>query len=1556
MRSNWNQVSIRLWLGYIAVFTHWSGLLWAWFGTRNDRRPISGSWIEAYTTNRPVSVGGEPLTAQRLAEDVPTLYLRSVYWATITMTTVGYGDITPSSSLADGEFAVAMGVMLAGLVLYLLLSAEFTTLISNSSRQGEEFRTVVEQTRRYLAYRHVPAGLRKRVRAYFALRWKRTRGFSETAVINDMPRSLALDVRVELYKGLLDRVPLFKGVEDTFVRQLVKLVTLEFYMPDEYIIRKDDVGKEMFFIQRGICHVVADDEVTPLFTLPTGSFFGEIALVLSERRSASVAAGTACDILVLHRRDLFLTLNDYPDVASLLSDFARRRLAERKAAEEEKMKADELRERTATMLAEQQQRAGTSNPAAPSARTDGSSGRRGSLAARLSRSQTAPAMSIERHSSTDDDEERERPRCPSSCAPTATDWSAASRARQFAGSFAESARESARKTFGDSAGLSSRTSCRYPDEQGGPSNTSGGGGDGGSGGRNPLYRRVLFGKRFKSAAVAPVSPASPTSSVGECSMHGGSDCDDAEKRGGRRAGRRGTGASERALCQSTLTPAGAYPKVRHRRVSSDSADGSDRSADNERPRSFKGGVVLSSHSSPHGSPMLSRMCAHDGAIQAAPSRRCSCDPESAGPPDLELRGGQPGSQQMRDADRRGAAGVGASPCLPTRRLSRLATAAFSAADDTRRSSGQRSSSPGHSSGDGAAPHLSVRSGAVRRRARAAAGDGDESPNNGSYRRKNRGDHDGGGSPMISPIAIKAAKAQVSSDSNDSTNDEGDEDDGAPAAFPNIMTREASKCRRASFFTTTPILKRAHTAHVGGAGGTRVSHRWHDHEPDEEQPPTVEEHVRDAIAKGGNDVAVSLEAFMVGNACGACSNPLPLFDPVTELGTASSPAMLHSSGFHSSGGADSPTLFLQGISGIPGVSPPLTDSMAMLTAAIGSPQVSSCSPLNLAAGIGCRNGAPRYSRRPSAMHDYASRRSSTCSTDSSFDGTTAHRWLNKSAADTAHVAAIVLRGVEAAPADGDAAAADVSAPVFLRCDVASGARSVTSKAPAAVAGSLVEVAPTAVAEGLIVVPDGFQLPPPSDPPPSPPEAEVGNSTHSTGSSVGLWNGNSVASACGSFDVEETPVCECEPTDLSHPPRPRGFSVGSHSGAGSEGGKSVGSGSARLDRGNGSGSNSRKSSCPDGYGKGDRFTRRTKSKEEGGGSFNGARLVLENVPGVTSPATSSPSSHRKRPDKDGGPKPSAPAEYGGVGGGCGGLVAPPKAAARNSQAKADKVAAAQHTHSEREGMDAATFINTRPWVRSAPTSASEEQHNVAEGKTANFWDPDGLAATSFDTCGAALNYVNMSILPIICFVYREIQLPLMLALLVFDGWTALDMTLNLRGKRPYHEPHTGLVTDRAAIRRKYLRTRLPIDLISSVPYELLGYLGASSLGLAASTIPFLRLRVVLRFYRVRLVLLKLEDSFELQGYVAICRLLLLIFLSVHWLACVWLWLGVDDGWARVLPLHAAEMRRCDADRYDGCWGLYVKSLYWVITTLITVGYGDIFPTTNQVFAHKMNSDCQ
>ena len=327
VKVNWNLIAIWRLLLLTTWAAHIFGLLWSWLGQRDDGQPTC--WLLDYATRESVSEWSQA-----------RVYLRSVYWASVTMTSVGYGEIVPITS---PEIGLTVLTMVAGFALSTILSAEFTTLISESNRQVAEFRTTVEQTTRYLTYRAIPAELRQRVQTYFALKWRRTRGFEETAIIKGLPRSLALDVRLELYKALLEGVPLFSGVDETFVRQIVKLVILDFYMPHDFIIRKDDVGKEMFFIQSGLCHVLADDEQTALFTLTTGRFFGEIGLVLSERRSASVAAATSCDILVLLRRDLYVALNDYPEVAELMHKFARKRLAERRAVEEEKQKADVLR-------------------------------------------------------------------------------------------------------------------------------------------------------------------------------------------------------------------------------------------------------------------------------------------------------------------------------------------------------------------------------------------------------------------------------------------------------------------------------------------------------------------------------------------------------------------------------------------------------------------------------------------------------------------------------------------------------------------------------------------------------------------------------------------------------------------------------------------------------------------------------------------------------------------------------------------------------------------------------------------------------------------------------------------------------------------------------------------------------------------------------------------------------------------------------------------------------------------------------------------------------------
>lgn len=71
----------------------------------------------------------------------------------------------------------------------------------------------------------------------------------------------------------------------------------------------------------------------------------------------------------------------------------------------------------------------------------------------------------------------------------------------------------------------------------------------------------------------------------------------------------------------------------------------------------------------------------------------------------------------------------------------------------------------------------------------------------------------------------------------------------------------------------------------------------------------------------------------------------------------------------------------------------------------------------------------------------------------------------------------------------------------------------------------------------------------------------------------------------------------------------------------------------------------------------------------------------------------------------------------------------------------------------------------------------------------------------------------------------------------------------------------------------------------------------------------------------------------------RFLILLLLTIHIFACVWIWLGKreSDGWVN----RKAYLLRYPERDLD----LYIAAIYWVMTTLTTVGYGDFSGNTNR-----------
>jgi glucose-6-phosphate 1-dehydrogenase len=131
----------------------------------------------------------------------------------------------------------------------------------------------------------------------------------------------------------LEKVPLFQPCRTVFLSSLMMMLKPAVYAAGENIVIKGDTGREMYFINRGEVETI-DANGDVIRTLQDGDFFGEIALLLSRPRTATVRAKTDCDMFVLEQTDFRRILSDFPEFAHSVLQVARDRYQITAPAEE----------------------------------------------------------------------------------------------------------------------------------------------------------------------------------------------------------------------------------------------------------------------------------------------------------------------------------------------------------------------------------------------------------------------------------------------------------------------------------------------------------------------------------------------------------------------------------------------------------------------------------------------------------------------------------------------------------------------------------------------------------------------------------------------------------------------------------------------------------------------------------------------------------------------------------------------------------------------------------------------------------------------------------------------------------------------------------------------------------------------------------------------------------------------------------------------------------------------------------------------------------------------
>ncbi|MCA0399669.1 MAG: cyclic nucleotide-gated ion channel/potassium channel family protein [Proteobacteria bacterium] len=186
----------------------------------------------------------------------------AMYWAIITLTTVGYGDaapITPAGKLVAGGTAV-MGLVMLSLPVGIIATA---------------FAEVIH-------------------RRDFVVTW-----------------------------NMVSRVPLFSRLDASEIAAVMRYLRSRAVEAGDVVVHRDDPAQSMYFISAGAVEVELPDR---RIRLDEGHFFGEIAILRKGRRSATVRALEASRLLVLDREDLLTLMEQNSTIAEHVQSVAQSRL------------------------------------------------------------------------------------------------------------------------------------------------------------------------------------------------------------------------------------------------------------------------------------------------------------------------------------------------------------------------------------------------------------------------------------------------------------------------------------------------------------------------------------------------------------------------------------------------------------------------------------------------------------------------------------------------------------------------------------------------------------------------------------------------------------------------------------------------------------------------------------------------------------------------------------------------------------------------------------------------------------------------------------------------------------------------------------------------------------------------------------------------------------------------------------------------------------------------------------------------------------------------------
>ncbi|XP_034531232.1 potassium voltage-gated channel subfamily H member 5 [Notolabrus celidotus] len=282
-----------------------------------------------------------------------SLYITSLYFTMTSLTTIGFGNIAPTT---DGEKIFSVAMMMVGSLLYATIFGNVTTIFQQMYANTNRYHEMLNNVRDFLKLYQVPKGLSERVMDYIVSTWSMSKGIDTEKVLSICPKDMRADICVHLNRKVFNEHPAFRLASDGCLRSLAVEFQTTHCAPGDLIFHAGESVDTLCFVVSGSLEVIQDDEVIAI--LGKGDVFGDVFWkeTTLAHATANVRALTYCDLHVIRREALLKVLEFYTAFANsfsrnlILTCNLRKRIIFRKISEVKKEEEERQRAKNEVQL------------------------------------------------------------------------------------------------------------------------------------------------------------------------------------------------------------------------------------------------------------------------------------------------------------------------------------------------------------------------------------------------------------------------------------------------------------------------------------------------------------------------------------------------------------------------------------------------------------------------------------------------------------------------------------------------------------------------------------------------------------------------------------------------------------------------------------------------------------------------------------------------------------------------------------------------------------------------------------------------------------------------------------------------------------------------------------------------------------------------------------------------------------------------------------------------------------------------------------------------------